>query len=109
MFPAFEGLHNNIKFVIIGCTQRKLFKGERETEYNTCYNIAVLFHCFIQPLVFIGASRSKPHHMGLTVKSVFLLACLLDTSKFLYMAESRLSANQHYIKHYKHYIKHVEC
>ena len=27
MFPAFEGLHNNIKFVIIGCTQRKLFKG----------------------------------------------------------------------------------
>ena len=27
MFSAFEGLHNNIKFVIIGCTQRKLFKG----------------------------------------------------------------------------------
>ena len=27
MFPVFEGLHNNIKFVIIGCTQPKLFKG----------------------------------------------------------------------------------
>ena len=26
MFPAFEGLHDNIKFVIIGCTQQKLFK-----------------------------------------------------------------------------------
>ena len=24
------------------------------------------------------------------------------------MAESRLSANQHYIKHYKYYIKHLE-
>ena len=61
----------------------------------------------------IGASLSEPHHMGSTVKSVFLLACvlacLLVTSKYLYMAESRLSANQHYIKHYKHYIKHVEC
>ena len=47
----------------------------------------------------IGVSLSKPHHMGSTVKSVFLLACLLDTSESLYMAESRLSANQHYIKH----------
>ena len=27
MFLAFEGLHNNIKFVIIGYTQQKLFKG----------------------------------------------------------------------------------
>ena len=35
-------------------------------------------------------------------QSVFLLACLLDMSKSLYMAESRLSANQHYIKQ-------VEC
>ena len=35
--------------------------------------------------------------MGSTVKAVFLLACLLVTSKYLYMAESRLSANQHYI------------
>ena len=26
LFPAFEGLHNNIKFVIIACIQRKLFK-----------------------------------------------------------------------------------
>ena len=42
----------------------------------------------------IGAtSLSEPHHMGSTVKSVFLLACMLDTSKSLYMAESRLSAN----------------
>ena len=57
----------------------------------------------------IGASLSEPHPMGSTVKSVFLLACLLVPSKYLYMAESRLSANQHYIKHYKHYIKHVEC
>ena len=61
---------------------------------------------------FIGASLSEPHHMGSTVKSVFLLvfllACLIRLQS-LYMAESRLSANQHYIKHYKHYIKHVEC
>ena len=34
----------------------------------------------------------KLHHMGSTVKSVFF-----DTSS-LYMAESCLSANQHYIK-----------
>ena len=27
LFPAFEGLHDNIKFVIIACIQRKLFKG----------------------------------------------------------------------------------
>ena len=27
LFPAFEGLHDNIKFVIITCIQRKLFKG----------------------------------------------------------------------------------
>ena len=27
LFPEFEGLHGNIKLVIIGCTQRKLFKG----------------------------------------------------------------------------------
>ena len=27
LFPAFEGLHDNIKFVIIACMQRKLFKG----------------------------------------------------------------------------------
>ena len=46
----------------------------RDAPHVTCYNIAVLFHCFIQPLVFIGASRSEPHHMGSTVKSVFLLA-----------------------------------
>ena len=26
LFPAFEELHDNIKFVIIGCTQWKLFK-----------------------------------------------------------------------------------
>ena len=27
LFPAFEGLHDNIKFVITACIQRKLFKG----------------------------------------------------------------------------------
>ena len=27
LFPAFEGLYDNIKFVIIACIQRKLFKG----------------------------------------------------------------------------------
>ena len=27
LFLAFEGLHDNIKFVIIGCIQQKLFKG----------------------------------------------------------------------------------
>ena len=27
LFPAFKGLHDNIKFVIIGCIQQKLFKG----------------------------------------------------------------------------------
>ena len=37
---------------------------------------------------------------------IFLHTCLLDTSKSLYMAESHLSANQHYINHY---IKQVEC
>ena len=41
LFPAFEGLHDNIKFVIIACIQRKLFKGndwqgERE---QTIYSI----------------------------------------------------------------------
>ena len=50
--------------------------------------------------IIIGVSLSKPHHIGSTVKSVCLLACLLDTSKSLYMAESHLSTNQHYIKHY---------
>ena len=33
LFPAFEGLHDNIKFVIIACIQRKLFKGnDRQDE-----------------------------------------------------------------------------
>ena len=27
LFPAFEGLYDNIKFVIIACIQQKLFKG----------------------------------------------------------------------------------
>ena len=27
LFPAFEGLHDNIEFVIIACIQWKLFKG----------------------------------------------------------------------------------
>ena len=27
LFLAFEGLHDNIKFVIIACIQQKLFKG----------------------------------------------------------------------------------
>ena len=40
LFPAFEELHDNIKFVTIGCTQRKLFKendrqGEREQTIAT--------------------------------------------------------------------------
>ena len=40
-----------------------------------------------------GASLSEPHHRRSTVKSVFLLACLLDTSSLIW-----LSANQYYIK-----------
>ena len=39
----------------------------------------------------IGASLREPHHMESTVKFVFLLAYLLDTSS-IYMAESHLSA-----------------
>ena len=44
LFPAFEELHDNIKFVIIGCTQRKLFKendrqGEREQTITTLFLI----------------------------------------------------------------------
>ena len=37
LFLAFEGLHDNIKFVIIGCTQQKpLFKENyRQGERNT--------------------------------------------------------------------------
>ena len=74
-------------------------------------NAALTIHFTVK--AFIGVSLSEPHHVGSTVKSVFLLACFLacslDTSKSLYMAESHLSANQHYIKHYKHYIKQVEC
>ena len=38
MKQAFEGLHNNIKFVIIGCIQQKLFKGndqQGECEHTT--------------------------------------------------------------------------
>ena len=44
LFLAFEELHNNIKFVIIECTQRKLFKGndrqgERKQTIITYTNI----------------------------------------------------------------------
>ena len=40
LFPAFEWLHDNIKFVIIGCTQRNLFQGnDRQGE---CEQIIVL-------------------------------------------------------------------
>ena len=76
---------------------------------DVCIHLATTDDLHMQFDIVIGASLSEPHHMGSTVKSVFLLACLFVTSKYLYMAESRLSANQHYIKHYKHYIKHVEC
>ena len=35
LFPAFEGLHDNIKFVIIACIQRKLLKGnDRQGEHE---------------------------------------------------------------------------
>ena len=53
MFLAFEGLHNNINFVIIECTQRKLFKGndwqgEREQSipqlHMQHFNIAQVNH-----------------------------------------------------------------
>ena len=33
----------------------------------------------------IGMSLSEPHHMRSTVKSVFLLACLLDTSSLIWL------------------------
>ena len=42
LFPAFEGLHDNIKFVIIGCIQQKLFKGndrQGEREHKSCQKI----------------------------------------------------------------------
>ena len=37
----------------------------------TYVHIATYIYCII------GASLSEPHHMGSTVKSVFLLACVL--------------------------------
>ena len=40
MFPTIEWLHDNIKFVVIGCTQQKLFmgndwQGERKQTIHT--------------------------------------------------------------------------
>ena len=42
-----------------------------------CIGILVLLQHTIGSCSIIGASLSEPHHMGSTVKSVFLLACLL--------------------------------
>ena len=55
----------------------------------------------------VDASLSDPHHVGLTVKSVFLLAYLLDTLPYMaknltMTTSSTWSANQLYIKR-------VEC
>ena len=36
LFPAFEGLHDNIKFVIIACIQQKLFKVNANRLYVGC-------------------------------------------------------------------------
>ena len=41
---------------------------------------------------FIGASLSEPHHMRSTVKSVFLLACLLEALP--YMAKNLFKCKQ---------------
>ena len=47
MFLAFEGFHDNIKFVIIGYTQQKLFKGndqQGEREQNMAEGINTSNH-----------------------------------------------------------------
>ena len=53
-----------------------------------------------ESFLIIGASLSEPHHRRSTVKSVFLLACLLDTSSLIRLSASLiwLSASQNYIK-----------
>ena len=47
------------------------------------------------PRRYNWVSLSEPHHRS-TVKSIFLLDASLNKN---YMAESYLSANQHYIKY----------
>ena len=42
--------------------------------------------------ILIGASLSEPHHMRSTVKSVFLLACLLEALP--YMAKNLFKCKQ---------------
>ena len=51
---------------------------------------------FLEPLIIIGASLSEPHHVRSTMKSVFLLACLIPYHIWL---KTCLNANQHYIKY----------
>ena len=36
----------------------------------------------------VGASLSEPHHMRSTLKSIFLLACLLDTSSLIWFKDT---------------------
>ena len=45
LFLAFEGLHDNIKFVIIACIQRKLFEGnDRQGEREQTIIALVITH-----------------------------------------------------------------
>ena len=56
MFPAFEGLHNNIKFVIIG---RKLFKGndrQGEREQSIVTVSCDSFYCFSKTVISLLCS-----------------------------------------------------
>ena len=62
-----------------------------------------IINYFIVYTKLVRVSLSEPHLVRSTVKSVLLLACLLDTLP--YMAKT----NQHYIRYMQHYVKHVEC
>ena len=44
MKQAFEGLHDNIKFVIIGCIQQKLFKVNVNTLQVVKWTKVVLYY-----------------------------------------------------------------
>ena len=60
LFPAFEGLHDNIKFVIIACIQWKLFKGndrQGEREQTIIFSYLQLDISYLGTSIFLKIAK----------------------------------------------------